>query len=161
MRYRVSTVFWLATSLVSGAWSPIVLAQYKCVVNGKTVYADAPCAPDAKHVGELQDQVSKQAEIDRLRQSLSEKQQRNRIEAREDAAYSAQQRAMQQQVAAEAAQARADDSAKRRRCANLQSDIDYNRQGVARYQDFGWQRQLTEQEQQLKRNREAYDRECR
>lgn len=160
MRYRVHPVFWLVASL-AGAWSPTAMAQYKCVVNGKTVYADAPCAANAKHVGELQDQVSKQAEIDRLRQSLSERQQRNRIEARDEAVYNAQQRALLQQVANEAAQARADDSAKRRRCANLQSDIDYNRQGVARYQDFGWQRQLTEQEQQLKRNREAYDRECR
>lgn len=58
--------------LAALAASP-ALAQYKCTINGKVVYADAPCARDAKPVGALQDSVSKDQEIQRLRQSLSEK----------------------------------------------------------------------------------------
>lgn len=136
-------------------------AQYKCVVNGKTVYADAPCAPNAKHVGELQDQLSEEQQVQRLQQSIKERKERNRIEGQQDAAFESQQRAASRHVSAEQAQARVDESNRQRRCAGLQRDMDYNKQGVARYQDFGWQRSLTEQENQLKRNREAYDRECR
>ena len=136
-------------------------AQYKCIVSGHPVYADMPCGNDAKPVGALEDRVSKDAEIDRLRQSLSERQQRERIEAREDAEYRERQRIMQQNFAAEAAQARSEQASRQRRCADLKNDIDYNRQAVARYQDFGWQRQLTEQERQLRRNQESYDHDCR
>lgn len=136
-------------------------AQYKCTLNGKTVYADMPCAANAKPVGALEDHVSKDAEIERLRQSLSERRQRDRLEGREDAQFQAQQRVTQQVISAEASQARYEQAAKQRRCAEIQDNINRNRQGVARYQDFGWQRQLTEQENQLRRNQESFDRECR
>lgn len=146
---------------ILGLSSGQALAQYKCTINGKTVYADVPCAHNAKPVGALEDRVSRDAEVERLRQSLSERRQRDRIEGREDAMLQSQQRAMQQAIAAEADQARADQAARQRRCAYLQNDVTRNRQGVARYQDFGWQRQLTEQENQLRRNQDAFDRECR
>lgn len=152
---------WPAAFLAAALWSPFACAQYKCVVNGKTVYADAPCAANAKHVGELQDRLTEEQQVQRLQQSIKERKERNRIEGQQDAAFESQQRSMQRQASAEQSQARADESIKHRRCAGLQRDMDYNKQGVARYQDFGWQRSLTEQENQLKRNREAYDRECR
>lgn len=137
------------------------LAQYKCTINGKTVYADAPCARDAKPVGALQDSVSKDQEIQRLRQSLSEKRQRDALEGRQDAAIEARDRNTDRFVANEQAMARDAAAARQRRCARLESDIKENQRGVARYQDFGWQRSLTQRENELKANREAYDRECR
>jgi len=146
----------LAALISLPAW-----AQYKCVVNGKTIYADAPCAPNAKHVGELQDQLSEEQQVQRLQQSIKERKERNRIEGQQNAQFEAQQRSQFAQANSEASQTLANDAAKARRCGSLQRDMDYNKQGVARYQDFGWQRSLTEQESQLKRNREAYDRECR
>lgn len=161
MRNYSNRILWPGACLVIGLWANAVQAQYKCVVNGKAVYADAPCAANAKHVGELQDQLSNEQQVQRLRQSIKERKERNLIEGQQDAAFDSQQRAIQRQVSSEQVQARADESAKRSRCSSLQRDMDYNRQGVARYQDFGWQRQLTEQENQMKRNREAYDRECR
>lgn len=150
-----------AIALVLAILAAPAFAQYKCQVNGKTVYADAPCAANAKHVGELQDQLSDEQQSQRLQQSIKERKERNRIEGRQEAALDSQQRSIQRQVSAEQSQARVDEAARKRRCASLQQDMDYNKQGVARYQDFGWQRQLTEQENQLKRNREAFDRECR
>ncbi len=137
------------------------LAQYKCVVGGKTIYADAPCARDAKPVGELQDSVSKDQQIQRLKQSLKEEQQRGAIERQQGAEVQARERATERFVANEQAQARAADAARRQRCANLEYDIKENQRGVARYQDFGWQRSLTQRENELKANREAYERECR
>lgn len=137
------------------------LAQYKCTINGKTVYADAPCARDAKPVGELQDRVSADQQIQRLKQSLAESQQRNAIESGQNAGVQARERATERFVANEQAQARANEAARRQRCANLEYDIKENQRGVARYQDFGWQRSLTQRENELKANREAYDRECR
>jgi hypothetical protein len=136
-------------------------AQYKCTINGKTVYADAPCARDAKPVGELQDSVSKDQQIQRLKQSLKEEQHLGAIERQHGAEVQARERTADRFVANEQAQARAADAAKRQRCANLEYDIKENQRGVARYQDFGWQRSLTQRENELKANRESYDRECR
>jgi hypothetical protein len=136
-------------------------AQYKCTINGKTVYADAPCARDAKPVRELQDSVSKDQQIQRLQQSLKEEKQRGTLERQQGAEIQARERTTERFVANEQAQARAAEAAKRQRCAGLEYDIKENQRGVARYQDFGWQRSLTQRENELKANRDAYDRECR
>lgn len=134
---------------------------YKCIVNGKTVYADHPCAADARSVGALQDQLTEDQQIQRLRQSIKERKERNNIESHQNAEFEAKQRALYQQAASEAAQAEAARSAQQRRCTSLQDDMKWNQRGVARYQDFGWQKSLTQQEQELKRNRDEYERNCR
>ena len=146
--------------LAALAASP-ALAQYKCTINGKVVYADAPCARDAKPVGALQDSVSKDQEIQRLRQSLSEKRQRDALEGRQSSEIQTRERNNERFAANEQAMARDAAAAKQRRCANLEYDIKENQRGVARYQDFGWQRSLTQRENELKANREAHDRDCR
>lgn len=136
-------------------------AQYKCTVGGKSIYSDQPCARDAQHVGQPHDRVTKDQQIQRLEQSIKERKERNRIERREaieDAAREEADQAHRQQAARNAQIAAAD---KKRRCEQLQRDLKWNERSVARYQDFGWQRSLTQQEIEAKRNREAMDRECR
>ena len=152
--------FGLAVFL-SGLFVLPCAAQYKCIANGRPVYADMPCGSDARPVGALEDRVAKDAEIERLRQSLSERQQRERIETREDNEYRERQRLLQYNIAAEAAQARSEQNLRQQRCADLKHEMDRNRQAVARYQDFGRQHQLAEQERQLRRNQETYDHDCR
>lgn len=136
-------------------------AQYKCTINGKTVYADAPCARDARPVGELQDNVSKDQEIQRLKQSLKEQRQRNAIDGRQEADQAALQRSTDAQIANEAAQARAAESARKQRCAGLERDMQHNQRTIALGQDVGWQRTITQNENELKQRRDAHDRECR
>jgi len=136
-------------------------AQYKCTVNGKTQYSDAPCAANARYVGALEDSVSERARIDAELLRRGEKIQRNSIERRDNEAFREQQRAIDRQIAAEHAQQAAAEQARKSRCSNLEHEIKWNQRGVSRYQDFGWQRSLTQQEIELKRNREAYDRDCR
>ncbi len=160
MRNHINRFFWPAACLAVTLWSPLAPAQYKCTINGKTVYADAPCARDAKPVGELQDSVSKDQEIQRLKQSLKEQRQRNAIESRQES-DSQLQRATDAQIASEAAQARAAESARRQRCANLEYDMQRNQRTIALGQDVGLQRTITQHENELKRRRDAYDRECR
>lgn len=152
----------LFLALTAAMLAPLpAAAQYKCLINGKTVYADAPCAHNARPVGELQDSVSKDQQIQRLQQSLKEAKQRNALERQQGAEVQARERSIERFSANEQSQARAAESARRQRCANLEYDIKENQRGVARYQDFGWQRSLTQRENELKANREAYDRECR
>jgi len=136
-------------------------AQYKCTINGKTTYSDVPCAPNAKNVGELQDNLTSDQQIQRLQQSLKEQKQINSIDAKNDSYRRNYERQANDITSREAAQASAQESARQRRCASLDYDIKNNQRGVARYQDFGWQRSLTQQENELKRNRESYDRDCR
>ena len=109
----LSAVMFLLTLALALALFPMAAqAQYKCTINGKTVYADAPCARDARPVGELQDSVSKDQEIQRLKQSLKEQRQRNAIDGRQAADQAALQRATDAQIANEAAQARVAESAR-------------------------------------------------
>ncbi len=150
-----------ALALALTLCSTAAQAQYKCTINGKTVYADAPCARDAKPVGELQDSVSKDQEIQRLKQSLKEQRQRNAIDGRQEADHQALQRATDAQIANEAAQARVAESARKMRCAGLERDIQRNQRTIALGQDVGWQRTITQNENELKQRRDAYDRECR
>lgn len=84
---------WLMLSLAA-IWPAVAQAQYKCVVGGKTVYADAPCAPNAKHVGALEDRLTDDQQIQRLEQSIKERRERNRIDGRQNAEFDAQQRAI-------------------------------------------------------------------
>jgi hypothetical protein len=133
------------------------MAQYKCVVGGKTVYADQPCAADARHVGELQDQLTNEQRIQRLEQSIKERRERNVIEGREAAVEEEKQRAAQRYIAAEEEQARA----KRQRCDALAREVRSNQRSVAFYQDLAMQRSLTQRERELKANVETYERECR
>lgn len=154
--------FFVAVALAAGAlWSGAALAQYKCVVGGKTVYADEPCAANARHVGALEDRVDSRAQAEAEVLRRKEALQRGRIEGRENAEFQGQQRAAQRYVAGEQQAAADAEDARRRRCAQLERDMKWNQRGVARYQDFGWQRSLTQQEQELKRNQEAHSRECR
>lgn len=134
---------------------------YKCVVNGKSVYSDVPCAANARYVGEMHDHVSEDQQVQRLEQSIKERRQRNTIEGRESVEAASRQRAAAAQMAADASQARAAEANRRSRCAGLEYDIKSNQRGTARYRDFGWQQQLTQQENELKANRESYDRDCR
>lgn len=138
-------------------------AQYKCSVNGKTTYSDVPCAApaDTRYVGRADDSVSQRSRIEAAELRAKEARQRGAIERQENVQYEVRQRAVQQQLAIEQANARAAETGRQRRCANLQYAINSNQRGVARYQDFGWQRSLTQQENELKQNREAFDRECR
>lgn len=141
--------------------SPAMAQAYKCVINGKTVYADAPCAPNAKQVGALEDRLTEDQQIQRLQQSIKERRARNRIEGQQNAEFEAQQNAIARQAAREEAQAQANEAARQRRCASLQREMTHNKRGMAIYQDVGMQRSLTVEEQELKRNREEFDRNCR
>lgn len=136
-------------------------AQYKCTINGKTVYADAPCAHNARPVGALEDSVSQQQQIERLRQSLKEEKQRGAIERQQGAEVQARERSVERFTANEQAATERAAAAKQRRCADLEYNMRQNQRGVALAQDVGWQRTLTQRENELKQNREAYDRECR
>lgn len=132
-------------------------AQYKCTVNGKAVYSDAPCAADARYVGRMEDSVSSERRIQRLEQSIKERRERNEIEHDEHAAMRAGQRAMAEEARAEAA-ARA---AQQRRCNELARNVQRNRGDVAFYSDLGMQRSLTHHETAARRQQESWERECR
>ncbi len=143
------------------SWYGLAAAQYKCTVNGKATYSDTPCAVDARYVGALEDSVSDRSKNDA--ESLRRRQaaQRGAIERRDAAQAERYQQAINNQLAAEQAHAANAERNRNNRCSSLQYDINANQRGVARYQDFGWQRSLTQQENELKRNREAFDRDCR
>jgi len=134
---------------------------YKCVTNGQTIYADQPCAVNARNVDALQDRLTQEQRVQRLEQSIKERTQRNSIERRENAEFNARQRAMEIQVANEAAQEAARESTRRNKCAEIESDMKHNQRAVARYQQFGWQQSLTQRENELKQNRESHDKNCR
>jgi len=142
-------------------WCGISVAQYKCTVKGKAVYSDAPCAVDARYVGALEDSVSDRAQADAAALQRKQAAQRSAIDRRDAEQTERNQRTANNQFAAEQAHAANAERNRNSRCSSLQYDINANQRGVARYQDFGWQRSLTQQENELKRNREAFDRDCR
>lgn len=161
MQKHTGSYFRITTALVLALAAPLVQAQYKCVVGGKTVYADAPCAPNAKHVGALEDRLTADQQIQRLEQSIKERRERNRIDGRQNAEFDAQQRAIASQAARENAQAAADSRAKAARCTDTQREMRYNQQAQARYKDWGWQNSLSQREAEAKAMRETIDRDCR
>ena len=151
---RKTVILGLACLLAA---SNAMAQAYKCVINGKTVYADAPCAQNAKNVGAPEDHLSDERQLQRLQQSIKERRQRNAIESNQESIYLADQRALAAQANAEAVQGRA----KASRCTSMQRELSQNKRSVAFYQDLGMQRSLTRAEQEEKRNYETYDRECR
>lgn len=132
-------------------------AQYRCTVNGQRVYSDQPCAVNAEHVGKMQDRVTADQQVQRLRQSIKERRQRNAIEARDDAEFAEQKARQAEQEAAQQQRAANANRDKKYRCDDLRRRITNNERAVARYRDFQWQQQLTQQENELRRNREAYE----
>lgn len=134
---------------------------YKCTVGGKSVFSDVPCARDAKRADGGQDTVTVQQQIDRLELSIKERRERNRIESRQDAEYRARQQALANQIAMDETRAKYEESTKRQRCDRLEIEIRSNQAAIARYLEYGWQKMLTQQEQDLRKNRESFDRDCR
>lgn len=145
------------------ATSP-ALAQYKCEINGKTVYADEPCAADAKRVGAPEDQVSVEQQEQRQELNLKERQQRDQIEAKENAEFEARQRAATKEVKKQAAEAerlrQEQEGVRLQRCADLERYITWNERNIVRYKEFGWVLQWDQQEQELRRNQKEYDEKC-
>lgn len=150
----------LSSLVVLVLFAPPALAQYKCTSKGQTVYSDAPCAPDAKHVGALEDRVTDQQRVDRMRQTNRARSERNAIEARE-ASEEAERAAIQQERADRAAaRAEAERRDRGRRCDQARRDLRYAEQAKARYQDFGMQNSLRQREQEIKGLHETIDRDC-
>lgn len=139
--------------LLVAALATPALAQYKCVINGKTVYADAPCARDAQPVGAMQDSVAQRNEIEALRRSLSDQQKLQRLEQ----GKSAEQARFDSQAASIAEADRRAAAARATRCASAQGDKTYNDRRVARYQDWGW----GNSQQQARAERDAAERRMR
>lgn len=142
-------------------FSTAAQAQYKCTVNGKTAYSDVPCAANARYVGALEDNVSSQSRADAEAFRRRQAAQRRAIERSEAIQADRNQRAVNNQLAAEAAQARANEAARQRNCANLESAMRQNQRRIAVGQDIGWQRTISQNEAELKQNREAYEHNCR
>lgn len=137
-------------------FSAPALAQYKCMVNGKATYSDAPCASNARYVGALQDNVShsarQDAELLRRRQAIE----RSQIDREQDASLRQTHRALSQQAEAEDDQARA----KVARCAQHRQDMASNKRAQARYQDWGWQQSLNNRQQEAKSINDNMFRDC-
>lgn len=131
-------------------------AQYKCVTNGVTAYSDVPCSAKAKYVGALEDQTTESQQEQRLRQSIKERRERNRIETAQEAEFQAGQRAIENQAARENMQA----SAKSNRCAGYQRELRNNQRDQARYRDWGWQNSLSQREAEAKGIRDNAFRDC-
>ena len=119
---------------------PIVAGAqtYKCLLDGKTVFADSPCAPDARPVGGAQDQVDPQARQDAEALRRKEAAQREVIESREAGEEARQRQAAKQYLAEEAVV----DQEARRRCAQARQDQARAQRDKAYYQDLGWQQSL-------------------
>lgn len=151
----------LSALLFAAVICQAVHAQYKCAANGKTTYSDTPCATGGGYVGKMEDSIDHQARREAEQLRRKEARQKEALERRENAQFEANQRAISNQLSMEQAHARASEHRRQERCADLRRNIDRNQRGIARYQDFGWQRSLTQQENELKRHREDFDRECR
>lgn len=132
------------------------LAQYKCTVNGKTTYSDAPCAANARYVGALEDNVSARARADAELLRRKEAIERGQIDRQQNNDLRQTQRALTQQAAAEDAAARA----KSARCADHQRDLASNKRAQARYQDWGWQNSLNNRQQEAKAINDNMFRDC-
>lgn len=140
MNQAARCLFALAISLPT-----ISFAQYKCVINGKTVYADAPCAADAKHVGALEDRVSRESQLDRERINNKESRHLGSIET-----DNLQERRIQERDARNAmARDRAEASIKASRCASAQRDLQSAQRASAVYRDLGMQHSLNQRRGEL------------
>lgn len=145
----------IAVLLIALSWP--ASAQYKCTINGKSVYSDEPCAHNAQYVARPHDRVTTDQQVQRLQQSIKERRQRNQIERREAVEFAERDAKYQQNIEAERAATRA----RQARCADLQRALTRDNRAVALYQDVGFQRSLTQREAERKANQDRYDRECR
>ena len=132
------------------------MAQYKCTINGKTTYSDAPCASNARYVGALEDSVSQSARQDAEQLRRKQAVERAQIDRDQDLAMRQGQQTLARQAAAEDAQARA----KATRCAQHRQDMANNKRAQARYQDWGWQQSLNNRQQEAKSINDNMFRDC-
>ena len=138
------------------AFSAPALAQYKCMVNGKSTYSDVPCAANAKYVGALEDNVTERARVDAELLRRKQAVQRNYIDRRQNNDLRQTQEALTQQAAAEDAAGRA----KADRCADHRRDMASNKRAQARYQDWGMQQSLNNRQQEAKAINDNMFRDC-
>lgn len=141
--------------LVASIATP-AFAQYKCVVNGKTVYSDAPCAANSKYVGALEDNVSQSARQDAELLRRKQAFERSQIDRDQEMAMRQGQQTLARQAAADDAQARA----KAARCAEHRQEMASNKRAQARYQDWGWQQSLNNRQQEAKAINDNMFRDC-
>lgn len=143
-------------ALIFGFVATAAQAQYKCVTNGVAAYSDVPCSAKAKYVGALEDHTTEAQQVQRLRQSIKERGERNRIEMVQDAEFRATQRALENQAAREDVQV----AGKASRCAGYQRELRDNQRDQARYRDWGWQNSLTQREAEAKGIKDKTFRDC-
>ena len=136
------------------------LAQYKCVINGKTVYADAPCAPDARHVGRLEDRVSAEQHRDRQILTARQKAERDRIETREERQLRADQEALADQRQRQAKRAADEKRERAYRCDSARRELRRAERAGAAYQDLQMRRSAQLRENEIRELRGTVDREC-
>lgn len=146
-----SILFLLAIAASSSA-----LAQYKCMVNGKATYSDAPCAANARYVGALEDNVSAGARADAELLRRKQAMQRNQIDRQQAAEFNQTQRALVHQAAAEDTVNRIRSD----RCANQRQNLARNQRSQDLYRDLGMQHSLTRREQEAKAINDNIFREC-
>lgn len=136
------------------------LAQYKCVINGKTVYADAPCAADARHVGRMEDRVSASQQRDRQALSARQRGERNHVEAREEMRLRADQGALAEQRDRQAKRAAEEKRERAYRCESARAELRRAERASAAYQDLQMQRSAQLRENEIRNLRGTVDREC-
>ncbi len=146
----------LAIGLVLAVLATGSMAQYRCEVNGKTTYSDAPCAANARYVGALQDNVSQRAHDDAVQLRRNQARERARLDRDQDMAMRQGQQALQRQTMAEDAQTRA----KASRCAEHRRSLARNQRDQAFYQDLGMQQSLTNRQQEARAINDSIFREC-
>jgi hypothetical protein len=98
--------------LITLAVATPCLAQYKCVENGRTTYADRPCSPGAKPVDLPRDNPVTAAEREQAGERLKRQQ---KVAAEIDTMNAVEQARLQKIANAAAAQ----DARKKARCAEL------------------------------------------
>lgn len=148
----------LAAAILFGTLSinPADAQTYRCKVGAKTVYADTPCAANAQRADAMQDNLTEQQVIDRLKLSIKERRERNQVEGQQAATIAQQQQA----AALENARAERAENTRKAKCAAMARSMQRNDRNKAIYQDLGMQRSLTYEEQQKKAAAETYWREC-
>jgi hypothetical protein len=147
----------IALAVAGMIYSASAMAQYKCSINGSTVYSDTPCAANAKSVRAPQDSVTEEQYLRKRIQTLQDERRKAHIERREayDDEINAAQSAQRKQ-----AQAQASDD-KKRRCADLQREIASGKRALARYEDFRMPASHRQRQNELIENEDRYRRECR
>ena len=127
-------------------------AQYKCVVNGKSVYADQPCAINAQSVAAPQDRVttSQRMQAEEVRRREAAMKRSIEIDAAVD------QRS--QRVAAARHNARLAET--QRRCESRRVALIDNARAQARYTDWDWKNSKAQRVAEAEVMQAAYKRDC-